>query len=234
MVPHLIKMIRNVKNEGGVVMPKKSMRFLFLVFIVMILLTACNNTTKDSLYDNDPPQFGELSTEYYANLGITEDTRKTALAVTETCQTSSGKELQLRLPEYWESIYRLELQTIEAGDVTSLEAVITLYEKYNYDLMHGGGLLCYIDVYPIDDFNQIFLPHIPEAYDQIIGANSSIIGTDDQYVYLLSLPTDAQYDFEDRLATELYENGMQAKDKIIDDFLSVNQITVNEKSPVLN
>lgn len=47
--------------------------FPFLIIIVISLLVAGNTTTKDDLYDNDPPKLGYLNAEYYAQLGITED-----------------------------------------------------------------------------------------------------------------------------------------------------------------
>ena len=78
------------------------------------------------------------------------------------------------------------------------------------------------------------MPQLPEAYSQILGANSAIIGTDDEHIYLISLPIDVRFDYKDELATDLYHTSMQAQRKIVTDFLEINHITVNEEAPELN
>ena len=144
-------------------------------------------------------------------LGITEEVRKTAPAVVETITVNEEKELQLRLPEYWQQIYSVQTNAVDNC------TIINLHEKYNFD-RRQAGLLASIDVYDRAYYEQNIMQLSPEVYGQIIGANSIILGTDDVYVYLMWAPTDVQFDYEDELATALYQAGWQAKDKIMADF----------------
>ena len=73
-----------------------------------------------------------------------------------------------------------------------------------------------------------------DPYTEYIGANSAIIGTDTEYLYMLSLPTDVQSVPGVAHSWEYYSAAMDNKDKFIADFLAVNNITVNEKAPKLN
>ena len=62
----------------------------------------------------------------------------------------------------------------------------------------------------------------------------SLVQMMNMYIYILSLPTDVQFDFNEEHAWEYYKAAMDNKDKFIADFLEVNNITVNEKAPNLN
>ena len=186
-------------------------------------LVGCSNEQQTAVYDEEPPVLEKAVADYYAELGITEEVRKTAPAVVETITVDEEKELQLRLPEYWQQIYLLG--TSKEGEGT----LIWLTEKYNFDRRQIGSVIC-LSVYDQAYYGQ----PSPESYRQIIGANSAILGTDDTYIYLLSAPTDVQFDYEDQLAIALYQAAWQAKDKIVADFIEINGITANEEAQVLN
>lgn len=190
-------------------------------------LAGCSNEKQVAVYDEQPPALEQSVADYYAELGITEEVRKTAPAVVETITVNEEKELQLRLPEYWQQIYSVQTNAVDNC------TIINLHEKYNFD-RRQAGLLASIDVYDRAYYEQNIMQLSPEVYGQIIGANSIILGTDDAYVYLMWAPTDVQFDYEDELATALYQAGWQAKDKIMADFLEINGITANEEAPPLN
>jgi len=151
--------------------------------------------------------------------------RKNAEAVYGTYMINENKEVMLRLPEYWGKLFVIQENT-----------GIDVYEKSNYDISDGTmGYLWRIFVNTHEEFEwYIESEFYDNPYVEILGANSAVIGTDDEYVYILSLPTDVQFDFNEEHAWEYYKAAMDNKDKFIADFLEVNNITVNEKAPNLN
>lgn len=207
---------------------KKNCSILILLCCCAVaFLAGCSNAEQVTVYDEQPPALKQLVADYYAELGVTEEVRRTAPAVLESITVDEKKELQLRLPEYWQQIYAVQTNAVD--DCT----IINLYEKYNFEHLQAG-LLATIDIYDRAYYEQNIGQLSPEIYGQIIGANSVILGTDDEYVYLLWAPTDVQFAYEEELATALYQAGWQAKDKIVADFLEINDITANEEAPTLN
>lgn len=207
---------------------KKNCSILILLCCCAVaFLAGCSNAEQVTVYDEQPPALEQLVADYYAELGVTEEVRRTASAVLETITVDEKKELQLRLPEYWQQIYAVQTNAVDDC------AIINLYEKYNFEHLQAG-LLATIDIYDRAYYEQNIGQLLPEIYGQIIGANSVILGTDDEYVYLLWAPTDVQFAYEEELATALYQAGWQAKDKIVADFLEINDITANEEAPTLN
>jgi len=199
-------------------------RLIIVLMMLALLLTGCANEIVE-LYDENPPQLAQEVAEYYDSLGITEDVRKNAEAVYGTYMINENKEVMLRLPEYWGKLFVIQENT-----------GIDVYEKSNYDISDGTmGYLWRIFVNTHEEFEwYIESEFYDNPYVEILGANSAVIGTDDEYVYILSLPTDVQFDFNEEHAWEYYKAAMDNKDKFIADFLEVNNITVNEKAPNLN
>lgn len=209
-------------------MPKHN-NLIFLTVLLLLtlsLFTACG--TKEEPYDTDPPQLSQLSADYYSQLGITEQARQQAKSVFLTCPTIEGGELQLRLPDYWTKLYLFEIRNVDDN------IIISLYDRYSAEISSRSGDLWSITRHTYEDYDATFAQKLPEAYSQIIGTNSAIIGTDEKYIYLISLPTDVRFDHEDELATDIYRTSMQAQRKIVTDFLEINHITVNEDAPELN
>ena len=199
-------------------------RWIAVLIMIALLLAGCADD-KMELYDENPPQLAQEVVEYYDSLGITKDVRKNAEAVYGTYMINENKEVMLRLPEYWEKLFVIQENT-----------GIDVYEKSNYDLSDGTmGYLWRIFVNTHEEFEWYTESELYDnPYVEILGANSAVIGTDDEYVYILSLPTDVQFDFNEEHAWEYYKAAMDNKDKFIADFLEVNNITVNEKAPNLN
>ena len=207
---------------------KKS--WIVLLLMVMFLLTGCagdkvEQNKADLYYDENPPQLVPEVAEYYESLGITEEVRKNAEAVYGTSWINDEKEVTICWPEYWQDLY-----VIQAGQG------ITVYDKFNYDLSDStAGCLWSIYVNTHEEFEWYMeSEYYDDPYAEILGANSAVIGTDDEYVYILILPTDVQFDFNVEHAWEYYSAAMDNKEKFIADFLAVNHITVNEKAPHLN
>ncbi|MBQ2994854.1 MAG: hypothetical protein IJD56_05085 [Peptococcaceae bacterium] len=207
---------------------KKS--WIVLLLLVMVLLTGCagdkiEQNKAELYYDENPPQLVPEVAEYYESLGITEEVRKNAEAVYGTYWINDEKEVTIRWPEYWQDLY-----VIQAGQG------ITVYDKFNYDLSDStAGCLWSIYVNTHEEFEWYIESGLyDDPYVDMLGANSAVIGTDDEYVYILILPTDVQFDLEVEHAGEYYGAAMDNKEKFIADFLAVNHITVNEKAPHLN
>lgn len=207
-----------------------------LIVLTGFFLTSCNHQQMDYYYDNPPKLISEVE-EYYNNLGITEDVRRNAKATYLTCDLR--KSLQLRLPEYWEEQFLIEYSSLDNIDT------IVIYDKYNYDYYYAHnlyaqqfqqkyGTLWTINIFSYDYYKSTHSQKFPDSCSEIIGANSIIIGSDEQFIYLLSLPTGVEFFAEDTLATNIYKTSMSMKDKIIEDFLKINGIDKNESAPHIN
>lgn len=205
-------------------------KMVIILAMLVLLLTGCvadkvEQNKADLYYGENPPQLVPEVAEYYESLGITEEVRKNAEAVYGTYWINDEKEVTIRWPEYWQDLY-----VIQAGQG------ITVYDKFSYDLSDGQmGNLWRIYVDSHEEFEWYMeSEYYDDPYAEILGANSAVIGTDDEYVYILMLPTDVQFDFNVEHAWEYYSAAMDNKEKFIADFLAVNHITVNEKAPNLN
>jgi hypothetical protein len=66
---------------------------------------------------------------------------------------------------------------------------------------------------------------------EIVGANSYIIGTDSDHVYLLVEPTDVQFSEDNPESQKQYEQLQKESQAVLSDFLKNNNITANEKCP---
>ncbi len=218
--------------------PMKQMVKVLLFAVLFLLCAAGCSADKMDLYEESPPVLPEIVREYYDSIGITDEVRANAEAVYITYDLH--KPLQIRLPEYWESLF---LILYESHD-DSVES-FSLHDKYNHDYYNAHnpyaeqhqihcGSLWTISIYPYDHYNETHVQKFPESADQIIGANSAIIGSDNEYIYLVSLPTDVQFIWEDDLAKNIYETSMNMREKFVDDFLQINNITKNEAAPPLN
>ncbi len=194
-------------------------KLICCVAVLFLLLTGC---AKAEIYNENPLPLEADAVAYYDELGITDDVRKHAEAVYQTFTLRGEKEVQVRLPEYWEDIYVL----FNDG------SIIGVSEKYNYEKIETGGLWT-IDAMTYEEFAE-YEKHYEKPYEEILGANTAVIGCDDEYVYMMSCPTDVQFEYTEEKATALYQAAWDTREQFISDFLTVNNITPNEKAPVLN
>lgn len=193
--------------------------FLITMLLVLTIFSGCS---AKEYYNENPLPLAPEAVAYYEEMGITEEVRKEAVSVYNTCTLRDRKEVQIRLPEYWDDIYV----------IYNDEGVIAVSEKYNYEKNEIGGLWT-IGVKTYEEFTE-YENHYEKPYEEILGANSAVIGYDDEYIYLMSCPTDVQFEYEEEKATVLYEAAWDTREQFISDFLEINDITVNEKAPVLN
>lgn len=215
---------------------KKMVKALCLAALLLAGAAGCSANEID-LYEERPPVLPEMVRDYYDSIGITDEVRAKAKAVYLTYDLE--KPLQIRLPEYWESLF-----FITYGAYDSVES-FTLYEKYNDEYyyahypyaeqnQHEFGYLWTISRYPYDYYNETHVQKFPESAGEIIGANSAIIGSDDDYIYLITLPIGLEFFLEDDLAINIYETSMNMREKFVEDFLRINDITKNESAHRLN
>lgn len=202
----------------------KNQCVLAILLSLMFCFTGCGMQIED-IYDENPSEIPELVTEFYAGLGITKDIQKNAKAVYVECDLKNP--VKLRLPEYWEDIYVLKTDK-EANS-------FLLCEKYAYDTKPewNRGFVWQINIYDKVKFEAKYEKHAPNYYNQNLGENTVVIGTKDDKVYVLSLPTDMQF-VHTELGRALYETAMRNQEKFITDFIETNGIKENEYRPKLS
>ena len=103
-----------------------------------------------------------------------------------------------------------------------------LHEKLAYTKDQSIGIVWGLYVFTKDAFTNWFGVIDPA---EIVGANSYIIGTDEEHVYLLIEPTDVQFLEDDTQSQTQYERLQKESQTVLADFLTSNQITVNAKCP---
>ena len=211
---------------------KQMIKTLFLSVLLLLCAAGCSAHEID-LYDENPPVLSEMVAQYYDSIGITDEVRNNAEAVYITYDLE--RPLQIRLPEYWESLFLIECESHDAA------AMITLYDKYNHDYVDENnntrlGRLWSVIIFTWDQFYAVMpadVSDISEVYGKIIGANNVILGEDQNYVYVLSYPIDMQC-HENELAMHIYEDAQKYSVQIFEDFLTSNHITKNKLAPKLN
>ena len=71
---------------------KKNCSILVLLCCCAVaFLAGCSNEKQVAVYDEQPPALEQSVADYYAELGITEEVRKTAPAVVETITVNEEK-----------------------------------------------------------------------------------------------------------------------------------------------
>ena len=211
---------------------KQMIKTLFLSVLLLLCAAGCSAHEID-LYDENPPVLSEMVAQYYDSIGITDEVRNNAEAVYITYDLE--RPLQIRLPEYWESLFLIECESHDAA------AMITLYDKYNHDYVDENnntrlGRLWSVIIFTWDQFYAVMpadVSDISEVYGKIIGANNVILGEDQNYVYVLAYPIDMQC-HENELAMHIYEDAQKYSVQIFEDFLTINHITKNKLAPKLN
>lgn len=66
---------------------------------------------------------------------------------------------------------------------------------------------------------------------EILGIADYVIGTDDEYVYLLVLPTDVRWLENNPVSEDQYETLRAGSQEVLESFLSDNEITLNKECP---
>lgn len=204
---------------------KRTLKPLLLFLLIALCMTGCGKE-KMEVYEENPPVLPEIVAEYYDSIDITDEVRSNAKAVYVTCDFEEP--IQLRLPEYWEDLFVLKSN--------EESQYIFLCDKYSYNTAPedwNKGTLWQISINSRTEFEERYSEYTSDVYSELLPVNCIVIGTKGDTLYSLSLPTDMQYE-DSTLGKSLYEVSMSMKDKIIDDFLKINDITKNESAPHIN
>lgn len=194
---------------------KANLVMILAIFFVVFSLLGCG---KGERYHTAPLVLEPIVAEYYESIGVTEDVRVAALAEYQTMFDDAQWEgVTLRLPDYSSNVYELTgMEQLYDGQTIKQ---IYLAEKYNATTTDYQGYLFAIWLVPRAYYAEAeWLLETPFP--------SKILGCDTNYLYMVQYPSDVQYDWEDELATSLYQAAFEAKNKILEDFVEVNELTV--------
>lgn len=188
------------------------------ILILLIGLTAGSGCEKGERYNDYAPVLEPIVSEYYNGLGITDDVRSNALAEYRTMfDTEQWAGVKVRIPEYFSDLYYVTGLTQNDGGHEINQIVLS--EKYNAD-EYGSGVILRIHLFPHSYYEA-------NEWLQETPFPSVILGSDVQYVYMLQLTSDVQYNHQDELATALYFAAYEINNKFISDFVKINEITSN-------
>lgn len=135
--------------------------------------------------------------------------------------TNARLGLSLRVPAAWDDL------AVVAADEPS-PAVFSLYERSAHESILGNGLVWSLSAYTLAEFDRLW----PDADgSEILIASSYLIGSDDQYRYLLSTPTDVQFLENDPDSRAAYEALVEQSQTVLENFLTRNHITPNPLCP---
>lgn len=144
--------------------------------------------------------------------------------------TADQMGITLSVPSTWEDIAIIETtsdaEAPSAGGSNTL--LFRLYEKVAYTENKSMGLVWSLNLFTNEAFEDTFGE---VDLSEIIGIADYCIGSDDEYVYLLSLPSDVQF-LEDNQESEAQYRQLQIESQaVLEDFLNTYHITMNEKCP---
>ena len=169
----------------------------------------------------------ELRDYLFGCIGASEPAEEEMKTMTEPTLS-----LTLTVPAAWEDI--AELSAYDKG---------TAYLGYGIMLFHlseknalaaypdgGMGSVWWLDAMSWDNFKKW------RGYDalpvpEILGIAEYVLGADDEYVYLLVLPSDVQWLENDPVSKAQYEQLRADSQEVLERFLNDNGIVLNEKCP---
>lgn len=191
-------------------------RFCGIIMLsVMLLLCACTSTGNDVQSKNN---------------SLTDSSNQEVVTL-----TNSSMSLTIAIPTSWENIAEFSV-----GD----EKQTSLYTTNKGLLFH----LCEktaINAYPDGDMGNVWWLRAMtwgnfkewSGYDslpisEILGIADYVIGADDEYVYMIELPTDIQWLENNQISKEHYDRLCADSQEVLDDFLKRNEIVPNEECPI--
>ena len=188
-----------------------------LLTMLLLLLALCACSGREHVEDGDGLN----------NPGSTETDGQEMKTLTEPTLS-----LTLTVPTAWDDI--AELSACDKG---------TAYLGYGIMLFHlseknalaaypdgGMGSVWWLDAMSWDNFKEW------RGYDalpvpEILGIAEYVLGADDEYVYLLVLPSDVQLLENDPVSKAQYEQLCADSQEVLERFLNDNGIVLNEKCP---
>lgn len=145
-------------------------------------------------------------------------------AVREAYDPTSG--MTIAIPSEWTDLCCLynsqDEYPLDAGQI-----LFTLYEgtARSTGTGHVWTLLAYTQQAFYDTFGQ------NADFSQIQGAAIYVLGSDEDFIYCLSEPTDVQYLENNSTSRRQYETLVDGSQAVLEDFLRRNDITINQQCP---
>ncbi len=134
----------------------------------------------------------------------------------------------LPFPDSWEDI-----AVVETPDEDEL-VLFRLYEKLAYEA-DGGGFVFAISAQTTEDFAALRAHFLEtegvEVYSSCFAQASYVLGEDEEYAYILALPTDVQYLTDDSASEESYASLQEESQVILSKFMEINGISANPMCP---
>lgn len=131
--------------------------------------------------------------------------------------------LTIAIPASW-----TDLCCLYSGQDESVDRIVfQLYEGIARSA--GVGHVWTLLAYTKEDFYSTYGQNTDLS--QIQDAATYVLGTDDTHIYCLMLPTDVQFLENDAVSLRQYETLASGAQAVLADFLSRNDITVNERCP---
>ena len=131
--------------------------------------------------------------------------------------------LTLRIPAGWDA-----LAEVYTGGSDLPIPLFSLCERTARNSALGTGLVWSLTACVWEDFSRAW----PEADgSEVLLASSYVIGSDENYVYLLTTPTDVQFLEDDLYSFVAYETLRAQSQQVLEDFLVRNDIAPNPLCP---
>ena len=134
--------------------------------------------------------------------------------------------MTIAIPSEWTDLCCLynsqDEYPLDAGQI-----LFTLYEgtARSTGTGHVWTLLAYTQQAFYDTFGQ------NADFSQIQGAAIYVLGSDEDFIYCLSEPTDVQYLENNPTSRRQYETLVDGSQAVLEDFLRRNDITINQQCP---
>lgn len=194
--------------------------------LAILMLSACNST---GIEDTGliPKESQSMIPEKSPNMGVDD---KTGEKSETTVFAVNQPALTLSIPKEWEDIAIIHT----ASDITkSAEEeggilLFQLYEKIAYTTDEAMGSVWGLHAFTERAFKEKFGEVDPAT---VIGAQSYVIGSDSDYIYLLTEPTDVQFLENDDKSIEQYRQLQEESQTVLENFLRDNKLTANKKCP---
>ncbi len=199
---------------------------LLLCISIISIFSACNNQTPTNEVSSTVTSSGqELSSsqETPSDLGTPSDQEMKNI-------TADQVDLTLSIPKSWDNmaIILTNSNVTWSSEESKDTLLFELHEKLAYSKDNSIGSVWGLFIFTKDAFANRFGD---VDYAEVIGAESYIIGTDKDNIYLLVEPPDVQFLEDDKESQNQYKQLQEESQSVLEDFLNNNQITVNTQCP---
>ncbi len=172
------------------------------------------------------------SMEAYDNEHLTKESRNSS-DESDTLRISY-LDIHLDYPAHWFTEKIGIFGTAGGDNLTDADFIFWLDEYRAYETS-GNGRVWTLNATPLTDFEKTAAHFMNtegvDIYTTGYGSNRYLIGTDTEYAYVLTLPTDVQFLENDIISCENYTLLQQESVQLLQDFMLQNDITPNPTCP---